>query len=442
VRAHVRSHAYGHGAYYFAGPSDLFPEPFLFVQAIGGGGRVTTSDPRSLSAFLLAQDEWAVRPRLTVNLGVRYDVERVSNVRGYAPRTDRDNLQPRLGVVWDATGAGRSLVRAGAGVYSQQHLLYPITRIALEGVDGAVTVALTPDSPLMPVFPAALPPLEPGVLLPPRDVHRVDPTFRNPYALQALVGLQQRFPAVVVTVDYVRLRGRDLMSLVDANAPGSNLKPAQRDLAAADAVRPLAPVPGTFRGIVTLGNLGRSWYDGLQVKAERLTGTWQTVASYTLSRADDMANYQLPEDSRDLQAEKGPAVADVRHNLTGGATWLLPAHGSRLWRGWTVSAVAAVRSGRPYTVTWGDDRNGTSQRDARPGGRNTARTGPLRTVDLALSRRFDGVGPTLEARVEAFNVLNAANYDQYVGQLLSPFFGRPQSAFPMRRVQLAAILRF
>ncbi|MBI2189431.1 MAG: TonB-dependent receptor [Acidobacteria bacterium] len=441
VRAHVRSHGYGYGAYYFAGPPDLFPEPFLFVQAIGGAARAATSDPRSLSAFLHAHDEWSLQPRLTMSLGARYDIERVSHVHGYAPRVDRDNLQPRAGLVWDVTGAGRSLVRAGAGVYTQQHLFYPITRVELEGADGTVTVALGPESPLMPVFPAALA-LETEDVLPPRDVHRVDPAFRNPYAIQALIGLRQRLPAVAVTIDYVRLRGHDLMSLADANAPASNAKPAQRDLAAADATRPLTPAPGTVRGVITLGNLGRSWYDALQVKADRSSDTWHMVASYTLSRADDLANYQLPEDSRDLQAEKGPAAADVRHNFTGAATWIPQPAGGRLSRGWTVSALAMFRSGRPYTMTWGDDRNGTSQRDARPGGRNTARTGPFRTVDLAVARRFDAARATVEARVEAFNIFNAVNYDQYVGQLLSPFFSRPQSAFPMRRIQLAAIVRF
>ncbi|OFW48645.1 MAG: hypothetical protein A3G77_14150 [Acidobacteria bacterium RIFCSPLOWO2_12_FULL_68_19] len=442
VRAHARSLGYGHGAYYFAGPPDLWPEPFLFVQALGGAGRATTSDPRSVSAFVFAQDEWSIRPRLTLHAGARYDVERVADVAGYAPRVDTNNLQPRLGVVWDVTGEGRTVVRGGAGVYSQQHLLYPITRVELEGTAGAVTVTLAPESALMPAFPAVLSELRPDVLLPPRDVHRVDPAFRNPYSIQTMIGLQQRVTDVVLAVDYVRLLGRDLMSLVDANAPASNLKPAQRTLAAADATRPLAPEPGGFRNMVTLGNRGRSWYDGLQVKAERSAGAWQTVASYTFSRADDMANYQLPEDSRDLASDRGPAAADVRHNLTGGATWALPRHPRALWDGWALSTIGVFRSGRPYTVTWGDDRNGTSQRDARPGGRNSARTSPYRSLDVAVSKRLAFGRAGLESRLEAFNVFNATNYDQYVGQLLSPFFARPQSAFPRRRLQLAAVLRF
>lgn len=442
VRAHTRSLSQGHGAYYFAGPPDLFPEPFLFVQGLARSAHATTADPRSRSAFVFAQDDWRVRPRLTLNLGVRYDVEGVSNVGGYSARVDTNNVQPRAAVVWDPAGGGRTIVRGGAGIYTQQHLLYPISRVQLEGPDGVLMVALTPDSPLMPVFPSALPALAPGVLPPPRDVHRVEPDFRSPYAIQSMVGVQQLLSDVVLTVDYVRLAGHDLMSLVDANAPASNVKPAQRAVAAADATRPLVPTAGTFRNVITLGNLGRSWYRALQIKADRSTGAWQTLASYTLSRAEDMANYQLPEDSRNLSAEKGPALADLTHNLTVGFTWALPDGAVRIWNGWTVSALGRFRSGRPYTIAWGDDRNGTAQLDARPGGRNTARTGAYRSVDVALAKRFRRGRTSTEARLEAFNVFNATNYDQYVGQLLAPLFARPVSAFPQRRLQLAAILRF
>ena len=104
--------------------------------------------------------------------------------------------------------------------------------------------------------------------------------------------------------------------------------------------------------------------------------------------------------------------------------------------------VGAFHSNRPYTITWGDDRNGTTQGDARPGGRNTGRTGPYRNVDLALTRRFRSGKAVTEGRLEAFNVFNATNYDRYVGELLSPLFARPVTAFPQRRLQFAAIVRF
>jgi hypothetical protein len=140
-------------------------------------------------------------------------------------------------------------------------------------------------------------------------------------------------------------------------------------------------------------------------------------------------------------AEKARATADVPHNAVVALDWTLP--GARLLtRGWSVSGIGTYRSHRPYTILWGDDRNGTTQNDARPGGRNTGRTGPYRTIDLAVNKRFQWHRGTVDARVQAFNLLNATNYNQYVGELVSPLFGMPVSAFPPRRIELAAIVRF
>src|SRR5262249_31098621 len=152
------------------------------------------------------------------------------------------------------------------------------------------TVSLTPDSPYFPVFPNALTSL-PATALPPRDIYQVDSHFRNPYSLQASAGVEHVFSHFTASVDYVHLSGRDLMSLIDANAPASNQKPNQRSVAQADLTRPLTPQTGQFRKVLTLGNLGRSWYNALQVKAERSRGKLQTVVSYTLARAEDMDNY-------------------------------------------------------------------------------------------------------------------------------------------------------
>jgi hypothetical protein len=167
----------------------------------------------------------------------------------------------------------------------------------------------------------------------------------------------------------------------------------------------------------------------------------RVVAAYTFAHADDQANYELPEDSNNLQAERARASTDIRHNLSGAFTWQLPGK-QPLTRGWTLATVLAVRSGRPYTVTWGDDRNGTTQNDARPGARNTAETGTYRVVDLSLAKHATVGGASLEARLELFNLFNATTYDEYVGALLSPLFGQPISAFPRRRGQLALVLRF
>jgi len=253
--------------------------------------------------------------------------------------------------------------------------------------------------------------------------------------------VQRAFAGGVLSADYLYLAGRDLMSLTDANAPASATKPAPRTASEADATRPLVPAPGAFRKIITLGNVGRSWYHALQIKFDRSAGPVNLVAAYTRSRATDMANYELPEDSRNIAAEEGRSSNDVPHSAAFGVAWEMP--GARpLTRGWSLAGIGTFRSQRPYTISWGDDRYGTTQNDARPGGRNTGTAGAYRAVDVSLTRRFRRGVSSIDARVQAFNVLNAVNYDQYVGELLSPLFARPISAFPPRRLELAAIVRF
>jgi hypothetical protein len=440
VRAHNTFLNYGRGAYFLTGSPGSVPQPYLFIQGLPQSADSVYADPRALAAATFVQDDWRVRRGVTVNLGLRYDVDSVSNVRHYDVPTDANNIQPRVGVAWEPWPTGRWLVRGGVGLYTQQHLLLYINRVQLEGPDGTATITLSPESPLFPRFPNVLPSF-PAAIAPPRDVYTVTSNFHNPYSLQATAGLERLLGRVVLSADYVFLDGYDLMSLVDANAPASIVKPGERTVAEADATRPLRPVPGGYRKILTLGNAGRSWYRALQVKAERASGSLQTMISYTFAHADDMANYELPEDSRNLEAEKARSNTDVRHNLTAGLTWQLP--GTRQWsKDWTVSGIGVFRSSRPYSITWGDDRNGTTQNDARPGDRNTASTGTYRNVDLAAARRFAVGSATIEARVEAFNLFDAINYDQYVGSLLSFSYSQPVSAFPARRMQLAGVIRF
>jgi hypothetical protein len=141
----------------------------------------------------------------------------------------------------------------------------------------------------------------------------------------------------------------------------------------------------------------------------------------------------LPEDSRNIDAEKARAATDVTHNLMVGFTWQMPRARPPL-SGWSLSGIGVFRSNRPYTIAWGDDRNGTTQNDARPDGRNTGRTDAYQNVDLALSRRFSAGFTTVDVRVEMFNVFNTTNYDEHVGALLSPLFAQPISAFQTAEV--------
>ncbi len=148
-----------------------------------------TANPRGLAGFGFLQDEWRAHPKLTLNVGLRYDIERISNVDGYDVPADKNNIQPRLSASWDPNGAGQTVIRGGVGLYTQQHLLYYINRVQLEGPDGAITLSLVPGAPLMPVFPDTLPPTLATV--PPRDIQLVNARFRNPYSLQVAAGIER-----------------------------------------------------------------------------------------------------------------------------------------------------------------------------------------------------------------------------------------------------------
>ncbi len=349
-----------------------------------------TADPTSLSAFGFAQDDWTIGPRLTLNAGLRYDVERISNVRHYDAPTDANNIQPRLGVAWEAIPApdggarrDRSLHAAAAARLHQSS--------AARGRRRRRQLSLAPGSPLMPAYPAVLS-LATLPVLPPRDIQVVDPNFRNPYSMQATIGAEHSLFGMVVGTDFVYLRGFDLMSLVDTNAPASTSKFATRTVAQADLTRPIVPVPNGFRKIIALGNEGRSWYRAFQLKVDRSVGRVQAVGSYTFAhandRANDVVNDKLPEDSRNLAGENGRADNDIRHNLSLGSRWQVPESRPML-RGVTLSAFGLFRSSRPYTITLGrrslrhDAERRASRRDGTP-----AKGDTFQSVDLSLAKRF------------------------------------------------------
>jgi len=336
------------------------------------------------------------------------------------------------------------VVRGGVGLYTQQHLLGYINRVQLDGADGTVAVALAPGAPAMPAFPSILS-LSNFSALPPRDIRVLDPHFRNPYSMQATIGAEHSLFGMVVATDFVYLRGFDLMSLVDTNAPASIPKLSTRTVAQADLTRPTLPVPNGYRKMIALGNEGLSWYRAFEIKVDRSVGSVQALGSYTFAhandRANDVVNDKLPEDSRNIAAETGRADNDVRHNLSVGLTWQLP-EARPMMKGVTLAAYGRFRSSRPYTVTWGDDRYGTTQNDARPGARNTVNGDSYQSVDLSLAKRFRAANKNFEGRIEAFNLFSTVNFDQYIGALSSPYFGQPVSAFPSRTVQLAVMVRF
>ena len=235
------------------------------------------------------------------------------------------------------------------------------------------------------------------------------------------------------------------MSLIDLNPPASIVKPARRAVQQADATRPLTPVPNGYRKIVALGNRGEQLVSRASDQGRAILRTLPGHGVVYACRAGDGGELPPAGGQPQYRGRKSSCDNDIRHNLAAGLTWQLP--GSQpLWRAWTISGLGLFRSSRPYTISWGDDRNGTTQNDARPDDRNTSRRRNFPAAWIFRRRRNSSGRQQLAVLthgLEVFNVFSATNFDQCTSvSCRRPRTGMPASAFPRRRFQLAVITRF
>ncbi len=171
---------------------------------------------------LFVQDEWRVRPDLTVSLGIRWDDETILN--------DRDNLSPRIGIAWDPLGgklagnrAGKTVLRAGLGLFYNRALLRTLDDFSLGKtsvlIDSDITPALLPDVDFPePVTNRAL--VEEFGIRETSFLRRVSPDIEIPYTLQSGFGFERQLKGrVVVTADYIFTRGAHLWRESNINAP-------------------------------------------------------------------------------------------------------------------------------------------------------------------------------------------------------------------------------
>jgi len=151
----------------------------------------------------------------------------------------------------------------------------------------------------------------------------------------------------------------------------------------------------------------------------------------------------FPADNYDLSGEWARADFDQRNrfSLLGTVT---PG------RYFKLGVSLSLYSGQPYSETTGGDDNNDGLANDRPLGvpRNSLQGPGYADLDLRWSRDFflaaakKDKGPTVALGFDAFNVLNRVTYVSYVGDLSSPFFGKPIAAQPPRRVQISFRFRF
>ena len=405
------------------------------------------------------QDDIRWTPRLTVNLGLRYEVQLMPEPQIPNPLfpqtasfpTDRNNFGPRAGAAYDLTGDGKTSIRGGVGIYYGRLINSTISNaITNTGVDtGQVQIFANPVSAGTPVTANA--PIFPNVLPIPAAV--ANPTGANvpgssivvlaedlplPMIIQGDLILERQISRnTVVSASYLGSRGRHLPVFVNTNlAPATQSATLTVDGGQFSGQSVTVPVftrrpDPRFFNITEVRGAVESTYHALVLQANRrLTDGLQFQASYTMSRSRDNGQTSVtftatntPTDPFNLDLDRGVADFDVPHRFVASAVWNLKgfgldesALGRAIFGGWTLAPIITAQSGRPYSAVVngrpaGALNNGITGSGGDtyflPLGRNSFRQPKIVNVDMRLSRRFNFTDTVnLEFLIEGFNLLN------------------------------------
>ncbi len=398
------------GAFQFASLDDYVAgRPFAAVLQQGDPRTVFVE--KNVGAFV--QDDWRVNSRLSMAFGLRYDWQNFFR--------DRDNVAPRAALAYGFGESRKTVLRVGAGLFFDRSGPGPIWDILrYDGAQLRRFVLSRPD-----------PPPYSGPVPAPTSVARLEPEIELPTVGQFSFGVERQLGReTTLAVSYVGVRGWNQLRSRDGNAP---LPPGfgERPDASLNVLRWIesaSRVESNALEVMVRGLL-----------APRLKGLAQYAYGKTL--ADTGGVNWFPADSFRTSGEWGRTDTDRRHRFTlmGSAT---------LHRWFNLGVSASFQSGLPFNVTTGRDENGDGLAIDRPPGvsRNAGQGPGYASIDLRWFRRFalrpdpKNEGPALTVAVDAFNVFNRTNFDNYVGALTSPFFGRSVASLPARRLQLS--LRF
>ncbi len=458
-------------------PANPATHPFAFVMQTNG---VYKYDSHILAAYL--QDDWRVSNRLTINLGLRYDLDTnlrmndiyaqaladpkyrglenfISNDRG----NDYDNLQPRLGATYDVTGRGNLVARAGWGMYVTRHRHY----FGLTAQDRLLGVAVRIEDPnLLRNYPSVDGVLGGRTLSDfvasgaARSLYVIPDDYVLPQSQNTTLGVGWQInDSTGLDVDFVRAYGYNQLGAFDLNLPASGR---------ISATNP-RPVP-QFTEVKSLENFSKSWYQAMETQLRmRPRGLDSLQVSYTLSRSirDGVNHYQTYPGTMRTPQEKGYSEMDSRHNLSVAGSTTLP------W-GIQVSGIVRALSGTPYNVSAGFDIDGDgqnqndrplglpatvgrekvteslriinelrAQRNLAPISEDQLKLEPFITADLRFNKMVRMSGTQLEFFVESYNLFNRVNYaGGGNGSIISPALLIRNAARDPRQIQLGARVSF
>ncbi len=362
-----------------------------------------------------AQDEWKVSNSLTLNLGVRYDLQFLQTIQ-----TDTNNVSPRAGFAWTPFRSRKTVVRGGYGIFYDRVPLRALANAILSAnntIDRAqlsqIGISLSPTQAGAPVFPAILSSLTlpPGVLF---NYSTMDPHMQNAYSEQGNFEIEQQLGrATTISAAYQHVRGLHLIISVNQNVPtctaaGTNNGCRPNPLIANDS---------------QYSSLADSHYDALDVSFVQRPSGWSNYRiSYTYSKALDNVGeffFSSPIDMFNIWQDYGRSDDDQRHRLViDGAIHTPLTAGRTAWEklthGFSLNGMFQYYSPLPFNITTGATTlQGTTARPTINGvfiNRNAGQGFDFLSLGTRLSRTFqltDNLRMT--ALAEAFNLTNHVN---------------------------------
>ena len=418
------------------------------------------------------QDDWRISSRLTLNLGLRYELNTSpTEVAGriasqYLLRTDRNNFAPRAGAAFQMND--KTVLRAGYGIY------FNVLETSFIGLTRFNPPMLRTFDAVNPTFPNLAAQAQSGL---PSGLVIPNQASATPYAQHLNLSYERQMfrPDSTLSVAYVGTLGRKLSRTRRPNG-GEQLAQNLR----ADRSQ------GVINVLETSAN---SDYQSLQVNYSQRFGAVTVRTAYTWSKfLDDMSDIAgsntnvdrgaLALDENRLFLDRGVSAHNMPHVATISFLYRSPFFkNNRALGGWILSGMNSLQSGRPYTIYTGTNTplGNNNQRPVgipgsllfsagdptavrfapgftalslRPGatefgslGRNTGVGDAFLNVSGSIQKDLKlGERVTTQIRVEGFNLFNTTNFNAIDSVMSSASFGRYTTAFDARRVQFA--LRF